>query len=130
MSAKNAGFAGRARSAQMAAVADGTGPEVLRTPSGRDSTFEVCSTRTKEAQKMTTNNPLPETGFLRLKQIIGDPKATPPVPAIIPVSRSSWIAGVKSGIYPQPVRLGLGSRSVGWTVESIRDLLTSLKSAV
>jgi hypothetical protein len=36
-------------------------------------------------------NRLPETGFLRINQIIGD-KTTP---AIIPISKSSWWAGVK-----------------------------------
>jgi hypothetical protein len=33
-----------------------------------------------EKRKSLANNPLPETGYLRLKQIIGDPKANPPVP--------------------------------------------------
>jgi len=36
---------------------------------------------------------LPATGFLRLNQIIGNKKASPPVPAIIPVSKSTWWAG-------------------------------------
>jgi len=67
---------------------------------------------------------LPETGYLRLKQIIGDSKAEPPIPAIIPVSKSSWYAGVKSGIYPQPVKLSL--RSSAWKVESIRALIEEL----
>ena len=35
---------------------------------------------------------LPETGFLRLPQIVGDPKAYPPTPALIPVSKSTWPA--------------------------------------
>lgn len=65
---------------------------------------------------------LPETGFLRINQIIGDPKANPPIPAIIPVSKSTWWAGVKSGRYPQPVR-SLGARITSWTVESIRDFI-------
>lgn len=43
---------------------------------------------------------LPETGYLRLPQIVGDPKAA--IPAIIPVSKSTWWAGVKSGRYPAP----------------------------
>ena len=30
---------------------------------------------------------LPETGFLRLPQIIGNPKAKPPIPALIPVKK-------------------------------------------
>lgn len=65
---------------------------------------------------------LPETGFLRLPQIIGDADATPPVPAIIPVSKSTWWAGVKSGRYPQPVR-SLGLRITAWRVEDIRALI-------
>jgi len=40
---------------------------------------------------------IPEAGFLRLHQIIGNPKADPPIPALIPVSRSTWWAGVKDG---------------------------------
>lgn len=65
---------------------------------------------------------LPETGFLRLRQIIGDPKANPPIPPIIPVSRSSFWAGVRQGRYPQPTR-ALGPRITAWTVQSIRDLI-------
>ena len=66
---------------------------------------------------------LPETGYLRLPQIIGNPKADPPIPAIIPVSKSSWWAGVKSGRYPRAVRLG--PRTTAWSVESIRALIAS-----
>ncbi len=64
---------------------------------------------------------LPETGFLRLKQIIGDPKANPPIPPLIPVSKSTWWAGVKAGIYPQSVKLG--QRITAWRVEDIRALM-------
>ena len=42
---------------------------------------------------------LPETGFVRLPNIIGDSKSQPPKQAIIPVSRRTWWAGVKSGRY-------------------------------
>ncbi|WP_028319643.1 AlpA family phage regulatory protein [Desulfobulbus elongatus] len=65
--------------------------------------------------------PLPETGFLRLPQIVGDSKSKPPVPALIPVSRSTWWAGVKSGRYPRPVKLG--PRITAWRVEDIRRLI-------
>jgi predicted DNA-binding transcriptional regulator AlpA len=65
---------------------------------------------------------LPETGFLRLTQIIGDAKAEPPIPAVIPVSKSTWWEGVKTGRYPQPVRT-LGRRITAWRVEDIRDLI-------
>lgn len=65
---------------------------------------------------------LPETGFLRIRQIVGDPKANPPIPAIIPVSRSAFWAGVRQGRYPQPTR-ALGPRITAWTVQSIRELI-------
>lgn len=65
---------------------------------------------------------LPETGFLRLTQIIGDANANPPIPAIIPVSKSTWWSGVKSGRYPQPVKT-LGLRITAWRVEDILALI-------
>ena len=68
---------------------------------------------------------LPQVGFVRLHQIVGNPKATPPIPAIIPVCKSSWWAGVKSGIYPKPIKLGL--RATGWRVDDIRALIDELE---
>jgi predicted DNA-binding transcriptional regulator AlpA len=65
---------------------------------------------------------LPETGYLRLPQIIGDPKAEPPIPAVIPVGKSTGWEGVRSGRYPQPVRT-LGRRITAWRVEDIRALI-------
>lgn len=67
---------------------------------------------------------LPETGYIRVRQIIGSSKSNPPIPAIIPVSKSTWWAGVKSGCYPQPVRT-LGLRITAWRVEDIRALIKS-----
>lgn len=64
---------------------------------------------------------LPETGFVRLPHIIGDAKADPPIPPIIPVSKSTWWAGVKSGRYPQSVKLG--PRITAWRVSDIRALI-------
>jgi len=64
---------------------------------------------------------LPSTGFLRLSQIIGNPKANPPIPPIIPVSRSSWLNGVKSGKFPKPIKLG--ERTTAWKVEDILELI-------
>ena len=60
---------------------------------------------------MATNSiHLPEAGLLRIKQIIGDPKAEPPIEAIIPVSRSTWWAGVKSADFQLLSNLDRGSR--------------------
>jgi len=64
---------------------------------------------------------LPETGYLRLPQIIGNLKAKPPIPALIPISKSTWWAGVSSGRFPKPIKLG--PRITVWRVEDIRDLI-------
>jgi prophage regulatory protein len=70
---------------------------------------------------------LPETGFLRIWHIVGNPKATPPIPALIPVSRTTFLNGVKSGTYPAPVRLGgPKARTVAWKVEDIRALIATM----
>jgi hypothetical protein len=73
------------------------------------------------------SNQLPETGFLRMWQIVGDKKANPPIPAIIPIGRSSFLAGVKSGKFPKPVKLG--ERTTAWRVEDIRNLILSFGGA-
>jgi predicted DNA-binding transcriptional regulator AlpA len=69
-------------------------------------------------------NSFPDTGFVRLSQIIGNPKADPPIPAVIPVSKSSWWQGVKTGRYPKPVELS--PRTTVWRVEDIRELIETL----
>ena len=53
----------------------------------------------------------PETGLVRLPQIL----------SVVPVSKSTWWAGVKAGRYPQPVR-SLGKRITAWKVEDIRAI--------
>jgi prophage regulatory protein len=63
---------------------------------------------------MSPQSKLPETGFVRLKKILA-----PAGP--IPVSKSTWWAGVKDGRYPKPVKLG--RRITAWRVEDIRDLI-------
>ena len=67
---------------------------------------------------------LPGTGYIRLPQILGDTKANPPIPAIIPVSKSTWWDGVKIGRYPKPVKLG--PRITAWRVEDIKALVANL----
>jgi len=57
---------------------------------------------------------LPETGFVRLKTVL----------QVIPVGKSSWWAGVKSGRYPKPVKLS--ERCTAWKAEDIHTLIKSL----
>ena len=66
-------------------------------------------------------NILPETGFLRLSQIIGNPDKG--IPPLIPVKKSTWWAGVKTGRFPQPVKLG--PRVTAWRVEDLRTFIAS-----
>ena len=66
---------------------------------------------------MSNNASLPQTGFVRLPSIIG-----PGGP--IPVSKSTWWEGVRSGRYPRPVKLG--PRITAWRVEDIRLLIESV----
>jgi prophage regulatory protein len=66
---------------------------------------------------------LPANGFLRERQILGDPLAKPHIPALIPVSRSTWWRGVKEGRFPAPVKLG--PRTTAWRVGDIVELIRS-----
>lgn len=73
---------------------------------------------------------LPATGFLRLSHIIGKrPDDTDPqgIPALIPVSRATWWAWVKSGRAPAGVKLS--PNVTAWPVESIRELIQRLGGA-
>ena len=75
---------------------------------------------------MANAGSLPETGFLRLRLLIGDPKADPPVPPLIPVSRSTWWAGVASERFPQSLKLG--PKTTVWRVEDIRSLISNVEA--
>ncbi|MGZ8227305.1 MAG: helix-turn-helix transcriptional regulator [Methylococcaceae bacterium] len=87
--------------------------------------FKQATPVKPEYLKPPHTHQLPETGFLRLHQIIGRPKTN--TPALIPVGRTSFLNGVKSGKYPKPVKLG--ERTTAWTVESIRALIVKLGGA-
>jgi predicted DNA-binding transcriptional regulator AlpA len=73
----------------------------------------------------TVSNRLPEAGFLRIWQIVGNKKTN--TPALIPISRTSFLNGVKSGKYPKPVKLG--ERTIAWRVQDILDLINSINQA-
>jgi predicted DNA-binding transcriptional regulator AlpA len=60
------------------------------------------------------HTPLPQVGFVRLPTIL----------AVFPVGKSTWWAGIRSGRYPAPVKLG--PRVSAWRVEEIRELLDAL----
>jgi predicted DNA-binding transcriptional regulator AlpA len=57
---------------------------------------------------------IPEIGFVRLSEVL----------MVIPVGKSSWWAGVKSGRYPKGVKLS--ARCTAWWAEDIRNLIIQL----
>jgi prophage regulatory protein len=57
---------------------------------------------------------IPETGFLRLRQVL----------TVIPVGKTCWWEGVRSGRYPKGVKLS--QRCTAWRAEDIRQLITKL----
>ena len=62
---------------------------------------------------MSHQNNFPQTGFVRLSQILA-PRGP------IPVSKSTWWQGVKDGRFPQSLKLG--PRTTVWKAEDIRAL--------
>jgi predicted DNA-binding transcriptional regulator AlpA len=62
---------------------------------------------------------IPATGLMRLSQILGDKKRG--ITPLVPVSKSTWWAGVKDGRFPRPVKLG--ERVTCWHAEDIRALI-------
>jgi len=60
------------------------------------------------------NASIPTTGFLRLPQIL----------AIVPISKSAWWEGCKTGRFPKPIKLG--PRTTAWKAEDITALVRQL----
>ena len=57
---------------------------------------------------------IPETGFLRLKQVL----------TVIPLGKTCWLDGVRSGRFPKPIKLS--ARCTAWRAEEIRELIRNL----
>jgi len=60
------------------------------------------------------NVSIPATGFLRLPQVL----------EIVPISKSAWWEGCKSGRFPKPVKLG--PRTAAWKAEDIMALVKAI----
>jgi prophage regulatory protein len=59
---------------------------------------------------------IPETGFLRLSQVL----------SVIPLGKTTWWEGVRSGRFPKPRKLS--ARCTAWRAEDIRDLIARLSN--
>ena len=64
------------------------------------------------------NTSIPTTGFLRLPQVLN----------IVPISKSAWWEGCKTGRFPKPVKLG--PRTTAWKAEDIAALVKQLGGEV
>ena len=67
------------------------------------------------------STPLNSGGLLRLKQIVGDNKADPPIPPLYPVSRGTWWNGVRDGRFPKPLKIS--TQCTAWRSEDIAKLI-------
>lgn len=66
--------------------------------------------------EITSRNQIKSSKLLRLPQVL----------SLIPISKSSWWAGVKTGRYPSSVKLG--ERTTCWREQDIFDLIDKLQS--
>jgi predicted DNA-binding transcriptional regulator AlpA len=106
--------------------------ETAQTINTENPSFTVGNVAKKAPLESTSKTPekvmtirsdlIPAEGYLRLRQIIGDKEKG--IPAIIPISKSTFYKRVKEGIYPQPVELGV--RMIAWRVKDIRALIDKL----
>lgn len=58
----------------------------------------------------------PRVIFLKLPEVL----------KLIPVGRSTWYAGLKSGRYPKPIKIS--QRSIAWRLEDIQKFINNLKN--
>ncbi len=72
----------------------------------------------KKLDKGTSKPPLPKVGFVRLNQIVGPDGS-------LPISKSGFWAGVKSGKFPQPLKIS--PRVTVWRVEDIISLIAEIE---
>jgi prophage regulatory protein len=63
---------------------------------------------------MDTIHTIPETGFVRLREVL----------TVIPVGKTCWWEGVKSGRFPKPVKLSI--RCTAWRAEDIHKLIQEI----
>ena len=68
---------------------------------------------------MHHQRPFPQYGLVRLAEIVAPN-------GVLPISRSTFLAGVKNGKFPQPIKIG--ARITAWDATEIRTLIDGLKA--
>ncbi|MFZ5594734.1 MAG: helix-turn-helix transcriptional regulator [Pseudomonadota bacterium] len=69
---------------------------------------------TKNPHVFPVTPALPQAGLIRLPQVL----------SVFPVGRSTWYAGIKSGKYPQGIKIS--PRCTAWKIEDIKALIASV----
>lgn len=67
---------------------------------------------------MMTMTSIPKVGFLRLPQVL----------QLVPISKSAWWEGCKTGRFPKPVKLG--PRTTVWWAEEIVEFIERIGAQV
>lgn len=68
----------------------------------------------RQTNKLKIPASLPETGFLRLSQVVG----------FVPIGKSTVWARVREGTFPAPIKLSV--RTAAWRAEDIRLFIEML----
>lgn len=67
---------------------------------------------------MTTTTAIAKVGFLRLPQVL----------QLVPISKSAWWEGCKTGRFPKPVKLG--PRTTVWRAEEIMEFIEQIGAQI
>ncbi|MCA0325502.1 MAG: AlpA family phage regulatory protein [Proteobacteria bacterium] len=91
---------------------------------GQPSTTKIdshCAPATS-GQPFASFDALPDSGLVRLRQLVRDPNRPDEVP-VIPCSAATWWRWVATGAAPAPLKLG--PKTTAWRVVDIRAWLRS-----
>ena len=74
-----------------------------------------------ESSELAPRTVLFDDRMYRLKQIIGDPKASPPIEPIIPVSANTWWKGIRELRFPKGIKIS--PRVTVWRGSDLRKVV-------
>lgn len=110
---------------ETALVAFGTALQLAGTRLQANQLQSVSPQAAAPVPSVPVTNRLPTECFVRIWDIIGRKAANgrPAIAGMIPISRATWYAGIKSGRFPKPINHhGIAM----WRVEDIQALVAQL----
>ena len=88
-------------------------------------TFPAAAPSVENKETTQIRAALPETGFLRLRDLVADRKRG--TAGLIPVSPATWYGWIARGFAPKPVKFGQASV---WRAEDIRAFIQRCSSGI